>query len=184
MGWLWAKLGCRIWCLVTFKDRYVAWSLEQQSRNSPALLQDYKRIVVPVNTLLTWLIAGFGLITGMGLAGIDVRPILTIGGIGSAIVGLGSQSVLANMIAGINLVSQHLTKTATHSCLLQFLARPFVAGDRVQIFNSLGKLTYSGLVERVNPLRTVIRTDANYPVTVPNKVPLNSSATSSSPLLL
>eukprot|EP00210_Caulerpa_lentillifera_P000758 g733.t1 len=88
------------------------------------------------------------------MAGVDIRPVVTFGGVSGIVIGLSAQSVLANMIAGINL----------------FLSRPFVPGDHVQVFSSNGSLVYNGIVERVNPLRTIIRTDKNYPLTIPNKL--------------
>ena len=94
----------RLWFLVTFKNQYVTWLLEQRAKRSPALLQDYKRIVIPLNEILSWAIVGSGLVIAAGLAGWDIRPLVTFGGISGIIVGLSAQSVLANMIGGINLV--------------------------------------------------------------------------------
>ena len=37
--------------------------------------------------------------------GINVAPLLTVGGVSGILVGLSAQSVMANMIAGINLVT-------------------------------------------------------------------------------
>lgn len=100
------------------------------------------------------MIVAFGVVGAAAFAGVDVRPLVTFGGVSGIVIGLASQSVLANTIAGINL----------------FLSRPFLPGDRVQVFSNNGSLIYSGIVERVNPLRTIIRTDKNYPLTIPNKV--------------
>ena len=89
---------------MTFKNQYVTWLLEQWAKRSPALLQDYKRIVIPLNDILSWAIVGLGVVSAAGLAGFDIRPLLTFGGVSGIVVGLSAQSVLANMIAGINLV--------------------------------------------------------------------------------
>lgn len=85
------------------------------------MLQNFKRMIIPLNDLVSWVIVGFGVITAAGLAGIDVRPILTFGGVSGIVVGLSAQSVLANMIAGINLVhlSGHDQSTA---CVLVSLS--------------------------------------------------------------
>jgi small-conductance mechanosensitive channel len=57
------------------------------------------------------------------------------------------------------------------SCPLlpQFLSRPFVAGDSITV-QSTRHVIVSGTVERITPLRTLMRTDDDVLVTVPNKV--------------
>ena len=56
--------------------------------------------------------------------------------------------------------------------LLQFLSRPFVVGDRVELSTAAGAKFMVGYVERVDPMRTIFRTDACLPVMIPNKVGL------------
>ena len=53
---------------------------------------------------------------------------------------------------------------------VQFLSRPFVVGDRVELLTSGGSKFMVGYVERVDPMRTIFRTDACLPVMIPNKV--------------
>ena len=53
---------------------------------------------------------------------------------------------------------------------MQFLSRPFVVGDRVELSSAGGERVLVGVIERVDPMRTIIRTDASLPVTIPNKV--------------
>lgn len=53
---------------------------------------------------------------------------------------------------------------------LQFLSRPFVVGDRVELSTAAGAKFMVGYVERVDPMRTIFRTDACLPVMIPNKV--------------
>lgn len=101
-----------------------------------------------------------GILAALALAGIDMLPVLTATSMVGILVTLSSQSFLANLFAGINL----------------FLARPFVAGDRIIGYSAYGALLFTGTVERVNPLRTVIRTDKNYPLTMPNRVLLKQLA--------
>jgi hypothetical protein len=55
---------------------------------------------------------------------------------------------------------------------LQFLSRPFVVGDRIDILTSGGTKFATGFVERVDPIYTVLRTDTGTPVTISNKVRL------------
>lgn len=54
--------------------------------------------------------------------------------------------------------------------LQQFLSQPFVVGDRVEILTSGGSRVITGTVERVDPMRTIMRSDAELPITMPNKV--------------
>ena len=54
--------------------------------------------------------------------------------------------------------------------MLQFLSRPFVVGDRVELSSGGGERVLVGVIERVDPMRTIVRTDASLPVTIPNKV--------------
>ncbi len=48
--------------------------------------------------------------------------------------------------------------------------REFVVGDRVEILTSGGSRVITGTVERVDPMRTIMRSDAELPITMPNKV--------------
>ena len=52
---------------------------------------------------------------------------------------------------------------------VQFLSRPFVVGDRIDILTSGGTKFATGFVERVDPIYTVLRTDTGTPVTINNK---------------
>jgi len=60
-------------------------------------------------------------------------------------------------------------------CALQFISRPFVVGDRIEISSVGGSKFVVGTVERVDPMRTIIRTDSCMPITIPNKVGAISS---------
>ena len=53
---------------------------------------------------------------------------------------------------------------------LQFLSRPFVVGDRIDVTTSGGARVLTGYVERVDPMRTIMRSDAGLPYMLPNKV--------------
>ncbi|CAL8465906.1 g5442 [Coccomyxa elongata] len=53
--------------------------------------------------------------------------------------------------------------------MMQFLSRPFVVGDRIDIASGSGAKFATGYVERVDPIYTVLRTDTGLPVTIPNK---------------
>ena len=53
--------------------------------------------------------------------------------------------------------------------VMQFVTRPFVVGDRVELRTSSGASVVTGLVERIAPMSTTIRNDFNIPISVPNK---------------
>ena len=57
----------------------------------------------------------------------------------------------------------------TTGLLLQFLTRPFVVGDRIELKTTSGGTVLIGIVEKIDPMRTVLRTDGTVPVAVPNK---------------
>ena len=63
----------------------------------------------------------------------------SVGGIGVA-VGLATQSVASNVVSALSL----------------FASRPFVVGDRVQLLSG-GAVVVEGLVEQIEPMRTVLR---------------------------
>ncbi len=70
----------------------------------------------------------------------------------SVIVGLAAQNTLANLIAGVSLL----------------LYRPFKLGDRMQLTGPAGLET--GVVEGLNLGYTVLRTDDNRRIVVPNSI--------------
>jgi small conductance mechanosensitive channel len=75
---------------------------------------------------------------------------LASAGIISVIIGLAAQNTLGNLIAGISLL----------------LYRPFNVGDRLQVIAPTGVET--GLVESINLGYTLLKTDNNRRVVVPN----------------
>ena len=54
--------------------------------------------------LVSWLVLLAGVLMAMHVVGVNIQPLLTVGGVSGVIVGLSAQSVMANMISGINLV--------------------------------------------------------------------------------
>jgi small-conductance mechanosensitive channel len=159
--------------------------------------------------LVSWLVVLAGVLSSMHVVGVNIQPLLTVGGVSGVIVGLSAQSVMANMISGINLVGlssrvrytgcqtgaavatctyssflQAISSSTLHTLqfqhqypmsqaelrCMQFLSQPFVVGDRVEILTSGGGRVITGTVERVDPMRTILRSDAELPITMPNKV--------------
>lgn len=67
-----------------------------------------ERLLLPLSGLTSWLIVLAGGLSVLHVLGINVAPLLTVGGVSGILVGLSAQSVMANMIAGINLVTTSL----------------------------------------------------------------------------
>jgi small-conductance mechanosensitive channel len=63
-------------------------------------------LLLPLSGLTSWLIVLAGGLSLLQVLGINVAPLLTVGGVSGILVGLSAQSVMVNMIAGINLVFQ------------------------------------------------------------------------------
>ena len=85
-------------CLVTL------WQ-EISSNSSGAQGRSLERIMLPVSGLASWVVVCGGSLMCLSILGINVQPLLTVGGVSTVLVGLSAQSVLANLISGINLVS-------------------------------------------------------------------------------
>uniref|UniRef100_A0A383W8Y8 Mechanosensitive ion channel MscS domain-containing protein n=1 Tax=Tetradesmus obliquus TaxID=3088 RepID=A0A383W8Y8_TETOB len=113
---------------------------------------DLERLLLPLDGVLSWvLVVVAGLLTAQAL-GINIKPLLAVGGASSIIIGLATQTLLSNAVTGLSI----------------FLSRPFVAGDSITV-QSTRHVIVSGTVERITPLRTLMRTDDDVLVTVPNK---------------
>ncbi|KAK9841401.1 hypothetical protein WJX74_005134 [Apatococcus lobatus] len=126
--------------------------LEEANRSTFSI----ERIAVPVSGLAGWGIVIVGALTSLHVVGINIQPLLTVGGVGGVAIGFGAQTVTANIVSGINL----------------FLTRPFVVGDRIELKTAGGGSVLVGQVESIDPMRTVI--DASgIPVAVPNKAILD-----------
>jgi len=51
----------------------------------------------------------------------------------------------------------------------QYLTRPFVVGDRVELKSSGGGSIVMGVVESISMMRTQLRTDRAVPISIPNR---------------
>ncbi len=67
-----------------------------------------ERIAVPVSGLAGWGIVIVGVLTSLHVVGINIQPLLTVGGVGGVAIGFGAQTVTANIVSGINLVGTFL----------------------------------------------------------------------------
>ena len=57
-----------------------------------------------MSSLGSWALIAVGALTGLHVLGINIQPLLAVGGISGIAIGLGAQTVTANAISGINLV--------------------------------------------------------------------------------
>lgn len=64
-----------------------------------------ERVVLPFSGLASWVLILGGVLATLQVLGINIQPLLTVGGVSGIVVGLSAQSVMSNMISGINLVS-------------------------------------------------------------------------------
>lgn len=81
-----------------------------------------------------------GALMSMHVLGINLAPLLTVGGISGIVVGLSAQALLGNMISGLNLVrsaaQQHLLHLLKMSgCFAQMKLAPSAARAVVQIIS-------------------------------------------------
>lgn len=165
------------------------------------------QVLLPLSGMGSWIVVVSGALMSMHVLGINLAPLLTVGGISGIVVGLSAQALLGNMISGLNLVRCCITANDSHlmvfgllQCLWhdcmhcgtmkgvlrlllclsdfkrgfyvlpQYLSRPFVVGEKIDVMTSSGGKVVSGFVEEVSPMRTHLRTDHWLSVMVPNKV--------------
>ena len=63
-----------------------------------------ERVVLPFTALAGWGIVVVGVLSCLVVLGVNIQPLLTVGGVGGLAVGFGAQAVTSNAISGINLV--------------------------------------------------------------------------------
>lgn len=104
-------------------------------------------------SILSWAISISAALLAIQTLGINIQPLLAVGGASSLIIGLAMQTLLTNAVMGVSI----------------FVSRPFVPGDSITV-QAPGAILVSGVVEKVTPMRTLLRTDDDVLVTLPNKV--------------
>ncbi len=62
----------------------------------------------------SWIVVVSGALMSMHVLGINLAPLLTVGGISGIVVGLSAQALLGNMISGLNLVRCCFTAKGSH----------------------------------------------------------------------
>ena len=74
------------------------------SKRAQGKIDALQRVVLPISALASWLLVAAGVLMTLHVLGINIAPLLTVGGVSGIIVGLSAQSVMSNMISGVNLV--------------------------------------------------------------------------------
>lgn len=111
------------------------------------------RVVRPISTLLTWGIVGLSLIHALQAFGVNTQPLLAFGGAGTLAAGLAAQNTMANFVSAISL----------------YTSPPFLVGDKVVLKTMTNAIIAAGIVEKVRPMRTVIRTEEGHAIYLNNK---------------
>lgn len=142
-----------VWFFLAFKEQVVNLVMSNTTSEDGTVKVGLERILTPISGLAGWVIVLAGILSSVQVMGINVQPLLAVGGVSGIAIGFGAQSVSANAITGINL----------------FVSRPFVVGDRVELRTATGASVVLGLVERISPMNTTFRSDQNIPISIPNK---------------
>lgn len=56
---------------------------------------------------------------------------------------------------------------------MQFMTNVFVVGERITLLGQGGGEVTTGIVERIDPMRTLLRSDEGLPVALPNSAVMN-----------
>lgn len=108
-----------------------------------------------LSKILALVIVFITLLIVLQLLGVDILPLLTVGGIGAAILGFASKDVIANFFGGMML----------------YTTRPFFKGDYIEIPSQ----KIEGHVEEIGWYTTSIRNVHKRPIYVPNSLFSNST---------
>lgn len=76
------------------------------------------QVLLPLSGMGSWMLVVCGALMSMHVLGINLTPLLTVGGISGIVVGLSAQALLGNMISGLNLVRFALTRPAKFPFLI------------------------------------------------------------------
>jgi small-conductance mechanosensitive channel len=130
------------------------WIAQHASGGSGGEGWDFKEALLPLQGMLSLLIYFVGGSLALGCLGIDVFPLLALGGAGGLATAVAANFLLQNTIAGIQLL----------------ISRPCSEGERVELRTTYGSIVAGGSVEKIQPLRTVLRGEDGTLLLVPNKV--------------
>jgi len=138
------------WFLINWKDQILSyWVIKSGGKMRESL----ERAVSPLSTLSTWAICAFSLISAAQLCGFNTQPLLALGGAGTIAAGLAAQSTAQNLVGALSL----------------YTAPPFVVGDIVQLKTLTNVIVADGCVEKILPMRTIIKCEDGSAVFISNK---------------
>lgn len=63
-----------------------------------------ERVLLPVSSLAGWGLVTVGGLMVLHVLGINIGPLLALGGFGTVALGIGAQAITSNAISGLNLV--------------------------------------------------------------------------------
>ena len=63
-----------------------------------------ERVLLPMSSLAGWALVVAGALMALHVMGLNIQPLLTVGGVGGLAIGFGAQAVTSNAISGLNLV--------------------------------------------------------------------------------
>lgn len=116
------------------------------------------------DTALPWInrtvwaaVVGTGVMLGLTELGVDITPMLAGAGVAGLAVSFAAKDTLSNLIAGVLLV----------------IDRPFVLGDRIELWRAPDRQASWGDVEEVGIRAVKIRTPDNIIVIIPNSEVMN-----------
>jgi small conductance mechanosensitive channel len=140
----------------------VALLLARYAKQWTVRLFARKRVSLNLATLLGNLaqviVAAFGIVYTLRSFGIDWAGLLTVVGVGGLAISLSLQDLLKNVVAGIYILME----------------QPFRIGDRISVKE------VTGSVQGIELRTTILCTDDNLQVVVPNNVILNEILTNRS----
>eukprot|EP00884_Botryococcus_braunii_P010060 jgi/Botrbrau1/19055/Bobra.0100s0079.1 len=148
-----------VWFLLSWNNQLlqVLVAQDQARKTTSQDLTIFQRLLVPLSNLFSWAIVVLGALWTAGYVGIDIRPLLALGGISGLAIGFGAQQLTSNVM----------------SALSMFFTNVFVVGERVTLMGPGGGEVATGIVERIDPMRTLLRSDEGLPVALPNSAVMN-----------
>eukprot|EP00192_Tetraselmis_astigmatica_P005399 CAMPEP_0117670234 /NCGR_PEP_ID=MMETSP0804-20121206/12624_1 /TAXON_ID=1074897 /ORGANISM="Tetraselmis astigmatica, Strain CCMP880" /LENGTH=525 /DNA_ID=CAMNT_0005478479 /DNA_START=138 /DNA_END=1715 /DNA_ORIENTATION=+ len=149
-----------------FTNKGVAEFLASRAATGRNNQRSLSQAVVTLSQVMGFLIYAVGAITALGVVGIDIRPLMAVGGVSGLAIGLGAKNLTSSLLAGLQLL----------------ISNPFQAGDVVELqkggrtvmvtlcHDKGGRTVMLGKVDQVSPFRTtfVSLTDKKVPWTIPN----------------
>lgn len=143
------------WTLLRLKDKLLraVGEIAKSSEDSGIDEAQILRFLQPLSTLLTWAVVIGATLSSLMIFGVDIGPMLAVGGASTLAIGLAAQSTVSNLVAALSL----------------YTSRTFIKGDRVQFKSMSGSTVVAGTVLDIQPLKTLVKTDNGSLTYVNNK---------------